>query len=140
MSPLAELLRECDARGIRLLAADGGALTVDAPKTALTPDLLALLKAQKVGLLRLLRSRRLDEALAAPLTAQEGETKPTKPICRCGSTTWRDVPIHGGQSVRRDCRRCGRFVDFPVWYGGDTGHNGQHSGMIPAWRKNYPRD
>ena len=35
-----------------------------------------------------------------------------KTVCRCGSTTWRDVPIHDGQSVRRDCGRCGRFIDF----------------------------
>lgn len=49
-----------------------------------------------------------------------------KPICRCGSTTWRDVPIHGGRSVRRDCGRCGRFLDFPVWYGKDTGHRDQY--------------
>ncbi|MBN2024923.1 MAG: hypothetical protein JW809_19255 [Pirellulales bacterium] len=40
-----------------------------------------------------------------------------EPVCRCGSTTWRDVPIHNGQSVRRDCARCGRFLDFPRWYG-----------------------
>jgi len=46
--------------------------------------------------------------------------KPTRPVCRCGSTSWRDVPIHGGQSVRRDCGRCGRFVDFPVWHGIET--------------------
>ena len=37
--------------------------------------------------------------------------------CRCGSATWRDVAIHDGQSVRRDCDGCGRFLDFPVWYG-----------------------
>ena len=45
---------------------------------------------------------------------------PAKPVCRCGATNWRDVPIHGGKSIRRDCGRCGRFVDFPVWYGKAT--------------------
>lgn len=36
---------------------------------------------------------------------------------RCGTTGHKDVAIHGGQSVRRDCSRCGRFLEFPVWYG-----------------------
>lgn len=40
-----------------------------------------------------------------------------EPACRCGSTTWRDVAIHGGRSVRRDCARCCRFLSFPVWHG-----------------------
>jgi hypothetical protein len=45
--------------------------------------------------------------------------KPKRPdaVCRCGSTKWRDVPIHGGRSIRRDCARCGRFIAFPLWYG-----------------------
>ena len=38
------------------------------------------------------------------------------PCPRCGGQTI-DVRIHDGQSVRRDCRRCGRFVSFPMWYG-----------------------
>jgi hypothetical protein len=37
-------------------------------------------------------------------------------VCRCGSTTWRDVPIHGGQSTRQDCGDCGRFIGFSVWH------------------------
>jgi hypothetical protein len=45
--------------------------------------------------------------------------KPKRPdaVCPCGSTQWRDVPTHGGQSIRRDCARCGRFLSFPLWYG-----------------------
>ena len=23
--------------------------------------------------------------------------------------------IHEGESVRRDCAQCGRFIDFPIW-------------------------
>ena len=38
----------------------------------------------------------------------------------CGPIALRDVPIHGGQSLRRDCGRVGRFRDFPCWYGKDA--------------------
>ena len=34
---------------------------------------------------------------------------------RCGSHEFRDIPIHNGQSVRRDCGECGGFVRFTVW-------------------------
>jgi hypothetical protein len=37
--------------------------------------------------------------------------------CRCGSTFGVDVPIHGGDSVRRDCAKCGKFLFFRLWYG-----------------------
>jgi hypothetical protein len=42
------------------------------------------------------------------------DTRPA--ICRCGSRDYHDIPIHGGQSTRRDCASCGRFLAFPVWY------------------------
>lgn len=46
---------------------------------------------------------------------------PAAPSCdRCGSTGFRDVPIHAGESIRRDCARCGRLIGFPVWYGEPT--------------------
>jgi hypothetical protein len=35
---------------------------------------------------------------------------------RCGGTAYRDSPIHGGRSTRRDCARCGRMISFPIWY------------------------
>ena len=39
------------------------------------------------------------------------------PQCpRCHARDFIDVPIHGGQSARRDCARCDRFISFPVWY------------------------
>ena len=102
MSDPVKLLAECDARGIRLCLADDSRLSIDAPQATLTPDLLEQLKAYKAELLTLLE----------PV-----------PVCRCGSTTWRDVSIHEGQSVRRDCKRCGRFLDFPIWYGKNTLQN-----------------
>lgn len=67
-----------------------------------------------------LRMRDNDSAPAATVTARNDCAKT---VCRCGSTTWRDVSIHDGQSVRRDCGRCGRFLAFPVWYGKDALQN-----------------
>lgn len=100
-----------------------GGLTIDAPQDALTPDLLNRLKAQKADLLALLLLPAPDAATARPVAARDTQATPAKPVCRCGSTTWRDVPIHGGQSFRRDCSRCGRFLDFPVWHGRNTLQN-----------------
>ena len=154
----AELLMDLGLLGIRLQA-DGDRLRYH-PRSALTPDLLARLKAHKADVLALLRPTPDDAPSVEPTDAAvvwqavldrlEGDplfppdtmetlraarvkwasdapqTTPTKPVCRCGSTTWRDVPIHGGQSVRRDCGRCERFLDFPVWYGKYAGQNGQH--------------
>jgi hypothetical protein len=42
---------------------------------------------------------------------------PAGPCDRCGCRDFVDVPIHDGQSVRRDCARCGRMLAFPRWYG-----------------------
>lgn len=119
-SPLADLLAECDAHGVRLLPADDGALGIDAPPDALTPDLLGRLKAHKSELLTLLQPA---PPTAPDLHTPTPEAPPTsaKAVCRCGSTTWRDVPIHDGQSVRRDCAGCRRFIAFPVWHGANRG-------------------
>ena len=120
MTDLTELLADCNARGIRLLPADDGGLIIDAPQAALTPDLMDRLKSNKAELRASLK-RMPDVAL--PLTeAVEGGAVPAKPVCRCGSTTWRDVPIHDGQSIRRDCGKCGRLVCFPRWYAPDKPH------------------
>ena len=119
MTDLAELLAECDANGIRFVVASDGGLTIDAPQSALTPDLLERLKTNKADLLALLRPTP-DAVPALPAATRVTPAKPAKAVCRCGATTWRNVPIHGGQSVRRDCGRCGRFLDFPIWRGKDT--------------------
>lgn len=54
-----------------------------------------------------------------PVVHHEAGGKPDSnaPCPRCGATKRREVPIHGGKSVRRDCAKCGRFLCFPVWYG-----------------------
>lgn len=110
----AELLLDLGRLGIRL-EANGERLRYF-PRSALTPDLLDRLKAHKADLMATLRpAPEVSPALPAPTC--EAPAKPAKAVCRCGSVTWHDVPIHGGQSTRRDCGRCGRFIDFPVWHG-----------------------
>jgi hypothetical protein len=127
---LADLLAECEAHGIRLMLAGDG-LEIDAPQDALTPDLLGLLKAHKVDLLATLRpaSEAATEDVECDAHRPLKKLKQSKPVCRCGSTTWRDVvlkhPPHNGTTIRRDCGRCGRFIDFPVWYG-NAGHKDQY--------------
>ena len=77
-----------------------------------TAELLAVLRAEAAG-------GTSDE------TPQDATVEPARPVCRCGSTRCSDVPIHNGQSVRRDCGRCGRFIEFPVWYGNGALQNEQ---------------
>ncbi|WP_146449869.1 TubC N-terminal docking domain-related protein [Bythopirellula polymerisocia] len=98
------------------------------PRLAVTPDLAERMKAHKSELLEILQSvpeavlSNRDSGFLKPVT----QPQQSRSICRCSGTTWRDVAIHGGQSVRRDCGRCGRFLSFPVWYGKNTGHKDQH--------------
>lgn len=42
----------------------------------------------------------------------------TKVICRrCCGKHYRDVEIHNGETLRRDCGNCGAFRDFVLWHG-----------------------
>ncbi len=125
MTELKHLLTDYDNHGIRLLLTGDGGLTIDAPQDALTSDLLGRLKSHKAELLAMLRSA-TEAAPALPVVTDDAPARPAKVVCRCGSTSWLDVSIHGGQSIRRDCGRCGRFIDFSVWHGKNTGHNDQH--------------
>ncbi len=131
MTDLAELLTDCRARHIRLSLDSDGGVTVDAPQDALTPGLIDQLKAHKSELLVLLTAddtsapvfRQPDsERKLEQTTTQMAEepTDPDSPRClRCGSADYRDILIHEGRSGRRDCARCGRFIDFPMWLGRD---------------------
>ena len=121
----AELLLDLARRGIRL-EAHGERLRYF-PRSAVTPDLLDRLKAHKGELLAMLRPATEplpNGEIGQNRTPIKEKHAPAKPVCRCGSTTWRDVVLHhaphNGTTVRRDCGRCGRFMEFPVWYGKDT--------------------
>ena len=39
---------------------------------------------------------------------------------RCGSADFMDVWIHNGQSIRRDCTKCRRFMGWPHWHSADA--------------------
>ena len=115
---LAHVTADAARLGIRL-EADGDRLRYF-PAAAMTPELAGLMKGCKAELLAMLRAT--ADVAPAPQVAESVQAEiPARPVCRCGSTSWRDEPIHGGRSMRRDCRRCGRFVKFPVWYGKVTG-------------------
>jgi hypothetical protein len=133
-----QFLADLDRLGIRIESR--GEQLRYSPRSAMTPDLLGRLKAHKAELLAILRGETGDPGLnPEPHTAPAGmvggliddddpfgprlkipqrDTGP-EPVCRCGSTTWRDIPIHDGQSTRRDCARCRRFIGFTRWYGND---------------------
>ena len=40
--------------------------------------------------------------------------------CKCGADVWIDIPIHKGQSLRRDCAACNLFLSHQKWYGVDV--------------------
>ena len=122
----AEIVADLARRGIRL-EAHGERLRYY-PRSALTLDQLDKLTIHKSELLTLLSRASdfdFDSALDAELAPIIDPVTTTQEICRCGSTTWQDVPIHDGQSIRRDCGYCGRFIEFAVWHGISTGHKDQ---------------
>lgn len=111
MSAATELMSECHMRGIRLNVTRDGRVAIDSPKNALSPEILERIRTYKAELIEQLGTK------APPEHRGADRTLTAKPVCRCGSTKWRDVSIHEGQSTRRDCARCGRFIDFSRWYG-----------------------
>ena len=117
--PVGNLLADLKARGVKLVA-HGDRLRYY-PRSAVTPDLLERIKIHKVELLALVRPGAATSASdAGARTEREAPRWPAQPSsaeCRCGSRKTVDVLIHGGQSVRRDCACCGRFIAFMVWYG-----------------------
>jgi len=118
----AATITELQRLGIQL-EADGDRLRYR-PQSGLPPELLARLKAHKAELLALLRLA-LDPPALRVVPSQAAPAIIAKRVCKCGSTTWLDVPIHNGQSIRRDCGRCKRFLEFAVWHGMNAGHKGQ---------------
>ena len=109
----ADLLTTLVARGVEFRA-HGDELRFR-PLEQLSPVDLKNLREHKATILRLLRSEGIvyGNRFADP--------RPMTTCDRCGSTTYLDVPIHGGWSIRRDCGRCTRFLGWPRWYGRTLG-------------------
>jgi hypothetical protein len=122
---LADALAALDAAGGRLSIVDGR-VQVDVDRE-LSDGVWDALAAHKRELLVSLGGKPAQAETLSPLSpfspfhpAQERDLPvPAGVDCcdRCGSTETTDSTIHGGQSVRRDCRVCGRFRKFVVWHG-----------------------
>lgn len=103
----AELLSDLISRGVEIQA--HGAKLRFRPTDRLTATDLDRIRQHKPALLALLRA--------------EGRVHPAsdvRPLGRCdccGSDDVADIAIHDGQSRRRECRRCERFLGWPRWYG-----------------------
>ncbi len=81
------------------------------------------------GLIRLRSKRQSSSLNPRRKPVVEAPPKPqvqssVAPVCRCGSLVYRDSVIHDGQTVRRDCARCRKFVSFVVWYGAPASDGG----------------
>jgi hypothetical protein len=62
---------------------------------------------------------RLIDDRGDPFATSSARRQQARPpgVCQCGHDDWVQVSIHGGQSVRVDCRNCDRFGWFGVWHG-----------------------
>ena len=121
----ADLLIDLTRRGIELVPC--GDWLRYRPRSAMTPDLAERLRAHKAELLAILGHaggrgecdwpERAGRVRHGSGLAPWGAAPRPGECPRCRSIGFRDVPIHNGQSVRRDCAACGRFIAFVVWYG-----------------------
>jgi predicted RNA-binding Zn-ribbon protein involved in translation (DUF1610 family) len=129
LNAAAGLLAALHRRGVTVELRDGQLWC--GPRRALGTADIALLRTHKAALLALLRGGQAagdqpppgptppEPVVPAPAAPQPPpHAGPAAPRCpHCGSAATRDVAIHSGRSVRRDCAQCGRFISFPVWYG-----------------------
>ena len=88
-----QLLADLAAASIKI-AVNGIKLFLH-PEAAVTPDLASRVDLHQAALTEFAR-------LHAPCE-------------RCGATARKDISIHGGRSVRRDCQ-CGATLGFCRWY------------------------
>jgi len=114
----ARLLNELSRLGVCLEVIDDKLRY--SPKSIVPTTLVNEIRVYKGDLLAALKSCALeaDKYRTEPAVASAPEARRLCP--RCGAKQSRDVPIHGGRSVRRDCAKCQRFLEFPVWYSGDA--------------------
>jgi hypothetical protein len=134
------LLANLMSRGVTL-SMSGNDIQVEAPTGELIPSDIEQIRRHKPELLNLITiptrwndyHDAITHAFANPsnredigplwMTDPDGwpgsrppAAKPAPGTCdRCGSDQHKDFPIHGGQSIRRDCAKCGRFISWPNW-------------------------
>lgn len=113
-----DLIVDCDAQGIRLLPADDGKLTIDAPHDALTPDLLSRLRTQKSELLAVLQcatgTAETNEDDVPPVCegpCQRLDDHPFLQSCTPASPRWPDAQRYDGGS---SCDPANDFTLEPV--------------------------
>ncbi len=111
MTKAQQILTQINAVGAKVIVLADGKLRLK-PASRIPPNLLA-------------EVRRFKPALIVEL---ERKRRHSLGCClHCGPTNYRDVPLahppHNGQSTRRDCSRCGRFIDFVRWYGTEPSRN-----------------
>jgi hypothetical protein len=108
-----DILFELARLGVRIENDGEAPLRIVAPRGRLTEALKAAIRRNLLGIHQEL-AKPAQPIVVHPLANQGADG----PKCtRCGSTDRVEVPIHAGQSVRRDCGRCGFPCGHSVWYG-----------------------
>lgn len=105
----AELLTDLIARGVEFRAR--GDRLAFRPMDRLTHADVENIRCHKRALLGLLRAEGFI------YENPDADPRPRAVCDRCGSDAHVDTTIHEGQSHRRDCARCHRFLGWPRWYG-----------------------
>jgi hypothetical protein len=108
----AELVTALVSRGVELRAK--GDKVCFRPADRLTEDDIDQIRRHKWALLGLLRAEGRHYVNPA------ADPRPRDVCDRCGGKNHHEAPIHGGQSLRRDCGHCHRFLGWPRWYGQDV--------------------
>ena len=103
------ILETCRNRDI-LLSISGENLSVDAPESALTPDLLDGLRQHKASLLTMLRRSEGESGPAAPSPSHSGLSTTAFPLTPADMEI---VPWEECVEPREPCRACGSLV---LWW------------------------
>jgi len=104
-----ELLSDLIVRGVEFQA-HGDKLRFR-PVEKLNRDDVENIRRHKTALLRLLRAEGHE------YRDPDADPRPLLACDRCEATEFTDVTTHNGQSIRRDCAHCHRFLGWPRWYG-----------------------
>lgn len=104
-----DLVADLTARGVTIVATSGRLRFH--PMSLITSDDLHQLQLNKQAILNYVQS---DENERMNPFAR---ITPSSRCDLCSSPEFLEVSIHDGESLRRECARCGRFMGWPLWYG-----------------------